>query len=118
MYSCAILYHSRAGEHLLSKFVRRTTFLNPLWEGVYTDDKLDQLAALPTDVLFACLPAPNDLHDTPLLALLRQQSTLIACSSYPLQAYADCQLLPWTFLTEPFSFDMFEATLQDLIERK
>jgi hypothetical protein len=117
MYSCAVIYSSRAGARLLLTFIRRSLFLHLRYEG-RPEEATDLPAQCAVDVLFVCLPPPHETVDGLLLTCLQQHSGLVAISSYPPQAYDQWKLSSKAFLVEPFTFDAFANTLQLIVDQK
>jgi len=113
MYRCLVLHApGLLPSGLLLKFIGRTGCLELVWAGAYADLSLARQQAADWDLVFASLPAPDQLLPADYWHLLQQQKALVLTSPFPAKLFVWAGWHPVAFLTEPFSFAQFQQALQ------
>ena len=106
-----------ASRSQLVHYLRRAGWLNLSQSGAFTDEMLAIVQSSDCSLVFLRLAEPDEVVPEPFLDALRQHPALIVTSPYPAQLFAHLGLQPLDFLTEPYSFERFAASMEKYVGR-
>ena len=100
-----------ASRRQLAHYLQRTGWLNVGQTGAFTEDMLTAIRANHHALVFLRLADPDDAVPIPFLDALRKHPTVIMTSPYPQHLFSHLNLHLLDFLTEPYSFERFAASM-------
>jgi len=110
------LNQSRASQTQLAHYLQRTGWLSFGQAGAFTEEMLVYVQSGGCALVFLRLADPEDTVPRPFLEALRQHPALIITSPYPQHLFSHLNLHPFDFLTEPYSFERFTASMQRYVD--
>lgn len=113
-YLC--LNQSRASRTQLAHYLQRTGWLNVGQVGAFTEEMLTVVRSADCGLVFIRLTDPADVIPDSFLGTLQQHPAVIITSPYPQHLFSHLRLRPFDFLTEPYSFERFTATMQRYVD--
>lgn len=117
MLTYLTLNQSRASRSQLAHYLQRTGWLHFSQSGTFTEEMLACLQTEECALVFLRLGSPDELIPEPFLRVLQQHPAVVVTSPYPQQLFTHLDLRPLDFLTEPFSFDRFAASMDKVVAR-
>lgn len=115
MSAYLILNPTPASRRQLAHYLQRTGWLTFGQTGAFTEEMLTCLRSGDCAPIFLRLADPAEIVPDPFLAILRQHPAVIVTSPYPQHLFHHLHLQPFDFLTEPYSFERFAASLDKYV---
>lgn len=100
----------------LAHYLQRTGWLSFGQAGAFTEEMLAFVQSTDFALVFLRLADPTDVIPNPFLDALQRHPAVIVTSPYPQHLFSHAGLHPFDFLTEPYSFERFTATMQRYVD--